>query len=455
MEFNGKKVLVIGFGNSGEAAARLLASRGARVLVIDEATNENMKRRARRKKNVGIRYQFGVKTAPKATFDAAILSPGIHPRSSFGGTLANVDAPVFGELELGSWFCSCPMVAITGTNGKTTTTQLVERALRAAGKRTLAAGNIGLPISEAVLQSDRLDFLTLEVSSFQLEAIDRFRPKVSVMMNITPDHLDRYHGFNDYAVTKAALWKNQAESDVAVVNLESERLRGKLGHRVSARAVRYSTRGEPADFLHDEGLILGSAAEAGGGPFRLSETHLRGEHNAENVMAALAVIHALGLDMGKAWEAIQDYRPLPHRLETVGSARDIEFVNDSKATNLDAMHKAVGAFRRPVVLIAGGKDKGFDFREALPFLRGRVRAAVLIGEMRARIHECWRDVIPCRSADSLEEAVRLAAGLALPDDVVLLSPGCSSYDMFENYEERGDVFRRAVKKLLKETGRKS
>jgi UDP-N-acetylmuramoylalanine--D-glutamate ligase len=448
MKVKGKRFLVVGFGLSGEAAARLLVQQGAKVWVIDEAEDKEMKRRARRKKNLGIQARFGVAEVPKENFDAVVVSPGVSPRFGMGQQVAQLDLPVFGELELGSWFCSCPIVAVTGTNGKTTTTELIHRVIRANRKRALAAGNIGLPLSEAVLESDRMDYLVVEVSSFQLETIDSFHPCVSVMMNITPDHLDRYASIEDYARTKAALWKNQDAEDVAVINVETEKYLKALGCVSGSRMLRYSIHGEPADLWFDGNGIRGSIVERAGLDTRLEGTRLRGPHNAENIMAALLVVHGLGLDLARAWKAICEYHPLEHRLQTVGMVRGVEFVNDSKATNVDAMVKAIQSFNRPIVLIAGGKDKGFDFDEARPVLQERVKGCVLIGETRQRIYESWKDTVSCSFAGSLPEAVQMAAKLADAGDVVLLSPACSSYDMFDNYKQRGEVFCRTVQALL-------
>jgi len=448
MDIKGKRFLVVGFGVSGEAAAHLLIQKGARVLVIDESKEKSMKRRARRKKNAGIQIQLGVSSVPKGRFDGAIMSPGVDPRHRLGREVADLDVPVVGELEFASWFCSCPMIAITGTNGKTTTTELIHRALRANRRKALAAGNIGLPLSEAALESDHLDYLAVEVSSFQLETIDRFHPPVSVMMNITPDHLDRHVSMEEYARAKAAMWRNQEQEDTCVVNTDTERLLKGLGFSPPGRVIRYSLREETVDLWFDGERIRGPIVETAGIEARLDKTRLRGPHNAENIMATLAVSRALGLDLVKTWKAACDYRPLDHRLQTVGIGRGIEFVNDSKATNVDAMEKAVLSFNQPVILIAGGKDKGFDFHNVAPVIKERVKACILIGEMREHIYQAWKDVISCVFANSLEEAAQMAARMGEKGDVVLLSPGCSSYDMFENYKDRGKVFCRAVQSIL-------
>lgn len=447
MDVQGKRVLVVGFGISGQAAARLLALKGASVLAIDESKEITMKRRARRKKSTLIQTHFGVKTLPSGRFDAAILSPGVDRHRGLAAGLANLDVPIYGELELGSWFCQCPIIAITGTNGKTTTTELVEKAIRANRKRTIAAGNIGLPLSSAALQSEDLDCVVVEVSSFQLETIETFRPSISVMMNITPDHLDRYASFEEYARVKGAVWKNQCGNDIAIVNLDTERHLAELGCSSPVRTVRYSTRGEAADLWVEGGHVCGPIVESAGLKAVLKETRLRGQHNAENIMAALAVIQMMKLDLLKAWEAICDYQPLAHRLETIGVFHGVEFINDSKATNIDAMEKAIRTFTRPVILVAGGKDKGFDFSAVTPLIRERVKACFLIGEMRETMLRAWGEATACTLAESMEEAVQGALAVAAPGDVCLFSPGCSSYDMFEDYEERGDVFRHAVEKL--------
>lgn len=448
MDVKGKQILVVGFGVSGQAAARLLVQKGAKVFAIDESRGKTMKRRAKRKKNCNLQIQFGVRTIPSGRFDAAILSPGVSLRSGLASSIADLDVPVYGELELASWFCQCPMIGITGTNGKTTTTQLVARALRANFKQVVAAGNIGLPLSEAALQSERLDYLVVEVSSFQLETIDTFRPRVSVMMNISPDHLDRYASVEEYARAKVGLWKNQCGNDWVVINRDTEKYLADLGFSSPVGTIRYSVRAEEdVDLWFDGKSIRGPIVEETGLEPQLVQTHLRGAHHAENVMATLAVVYVLKLSLPMAWKEICNYQPLAHRLETVDIFQGIEFVNDSKATNLDAMEKAIRTFTRPIILIAGGKNKGFDFSHLTSLIRENVKSCILIGEARKQLFQAWKEATSCVFADSLEEAVAMAGLLGKEGDVVLLSPGCSSYDMFENYEERGEVFRRAVRHL--------
>lgn len=446
MDVQGKNILVIGLGSSGQAAATLLAGRGARVTCVDENESEELMKARGRLKKVGIDVLLGCKKAPKnPRFDMAVLSPGVDPSRPLAMEVTESGVPVIGELEAGFLFCRCPLVALTGTNGKTTTTELIDSALRMNGKQSMAVGNIGTPLTAVCLKSDRMDVFVVEVSSFQLETIRTFRPRVSLMMNITPDHFDRYPDMEAYARAKARLWENQTSEDWAVVNVDSEAMLSGLGLKPKARVVRYAlSRVDGVDYWCEGPLIF----EKGVGQiFDLKESKLRGVHNAENVMACVAVAKVEGLDQRRTLDAIRHYNPQPHRLETVRVRANVEYVNDSKATNIDAMEKALTAFDRPIQLIAGGKDKGFDFSSLSPRLKGRVKTCFLIGEMAERMNELWKDHVECVLAGTLERAVELAAGKAAAGDVVMLSPGCSSYDQFKNYEHRGQAFRDAVNKL--------
>jgi UDP-N-acetylmuramoylalanine--D-glutamate ligase len=446
MDVQGKSVLVIGLGSSGQAAAKLLAGKGAQVTCVDENKNEDLMRARKKLKKDNIETVLGCKKAPATRrFDLAILSPGIDPARPLVMDVAKSGVPVIGELEAGFLFCRCPLVALTGTNGKTTTTELIDSVFRMNGRRSMAVGNIGTPLTEACLKSEEMDVLVVEVSSFQLETIRTFRPRVSLMMNITPDHFDRYPNLEAYARAKARIWENQTEEDWAVVNIDSEKLLAGLGAKPHARVVRYALeRSDEADFWCEGTLIF----ERGRGQiFDLKESRLRGQHNAENVMAALAVALTQGLDERRSLDAIRHYKPQAHRLETVRVLNGVEYVNDSKATNIDAMEKALTAFDRPILLIAGGKDKGFDFSTVTHRFKDRVKVCILIGDMAGRMNELWNKHVRCVLAGTLEEAVKLAANEAVSGDIVMLSPGCSSYDQFKNYEHRGEAFRNAVKKL--------
>jgi UDP-N-acetylmuramoylalanine--D-glutamate ligase len=347
---------------------------------------------------------------------------------------------MFGELELGARACLCPILAVTGTNGKSTTTELIAAVLQAAGKKAVACGNLGQPLCEVAPISGELDYAVAEVSSFQLETIETFRPRIAVHLNLTPDHLDRYPGMKEYAAAKNRIFENQTTEDVAVIQ------KGLALPPIKARRVTFSATDGSADYTLRDGWLCAGAEKV----LRQNETRLAGPHNAENLLATLAVADAEKISREAVKRACVAYRPLPHRCEVVAVRNGVTWVNDSKATNLDAMERAVLGMGAPVILIAGGKDKGFDFAPSLSALRGRVRAALLIGETAEKIEQAWRDAVPCRRVGTLDEAVKRAAALANPGETVLLSPGCSSYDQFKNFEERGETYRQGVKALSQE-----
>jgi UDP-N-acetylmuramoylalanine--D-glutamate ligase len=437
MDLNGKRVVVLGLGISGMEAAKLLHDQGARVTVRDNATTGKVAERAALLRELGLRVELGPEVQPTTDFDLAVLSPGINPTTPLVETLHQAGLPMFGELELAYRFCECPIVAITGTNGKTTTTELIEAVLVAGGRRALASGNIGTAFSTAVRTSADLDVMVLEVSSFQLENIVDFRPRISVHLNLTPDHLDRYKTMEEYAYAKRQLFRNQTVDDYAVLNA-SLAIPGLL-----AQVVTFSAMGLPADYQLVEGWLVARGEQV----LEQSRTHLIGEHNAENMLAALAVADLYKIPRAMTISALCAYQPLPHRLEKVGEVDGAVFLNDSKATNIDALEKALIAMRTPVVLIAGGKDKGLDFTGLRPLLREKVRAVVLIGQMAEKLQAAWQSAVPCHRCDTLAASVEKAHLLAHRGDTILLSPGCSSYDMFKSFEDRGDQFRALVHAL--------
>jgi UDP-N-acetylmuramoylalanine--D-glutamate ligase len=344
-----------------------------------------------------------------------------------------------GELELGWRSVNVPVIAITGTNGKTTTTELLAQMLNACGQRTIACGNIGKPLCEVALERRDLDVLTVEVSSFQLETILTFRPSISVWLNFAPDHLDRYRSVAEYRAAKLRIFENQTADDVAVLNA------GETLPKIAARPVTFSAYADNADFRLEGGSIVYQGAPV----LRMADTKLRGSHNIENIMATLAVGLARGLSFEQMLPPLCAYEPRPHRCEFVREVGDVIYVNDSKATNLDAVEKGLLAQSRRVILIAGGKDKGFTFETLKPLVAEKVRAVVLIGEMAERICADWEGAVPCEIAHSLADAVERAHAIAQPGEVVLFSPGTSSFDMFKSYADRGDQFRALVHALPK------
>ena len=458
-ELADKRVLVIGLGSSGRAAGDLLRRRGARVLAIDSADTPRLRHESEALRASGVEVRLGVKESPTDILDLVVLSPGVPTQSALVQGLVRRGLPLIGEFELGYQQSLCLNIAITGTNGKTTTTELVERMLKHAQRRTIAAGNIGLPLCAVADQTKDLDFLTLEISSFQLETIQFFRPAVAVLLNITPDHLDRYSTMAEYVRAKARLFRNQQAFDWAVVQSEALAQMRSLHLEIPSKVITFSANNRRADIHFDRGLLVSRLSDWTGPLLDMDKCRLRGPHNAENLMAALAVGHVLRIPLEEMAEALKSCGPAPHRCELVAEINGVKFINDSKATNLDAVQKALLAMPAAkagepnVLLIAGGRDKGFEFHDIGPLLSQRVKRAFLLGETREKIRAAWSLFTPCTVVSSLLEAIEQSAANAVPGDVVLLSPACSSFDMFQNYQHRGEVFRQGIGQLAQSTGR--
>jgi UDP-N-acetylmuramoylalanine--D-glutamate ligase len=437
--YNNQNIAVLGAGLSGSAAACLLRAEGARVTVLDSAEEKNLLRSTIENLRAhGVHVICGTPAEQDSSaYDLAILSPGIDPASPLARNFSSRRIEIISELELGWRFCGIPVIAVTGTNGKTTTTELLAQMLNACGQRTIACGNIGKPLSEVALEEQPFDVLTVEVSSFQLEAIRTFRPSVSLWLNFAPDHLDRYRSVADYRAAKLRIFENQTDTDVAVVNA-IERLPA-----IRPRKITFSAYSAEADFQVSDGAIVYRNEAV----LRLSETKLRGLHNIENLMATLAAGMARGLSFPQMVPALRQYQPRPHRCEFVRTVDGVDYVNDSKATNLDAVDKALRAQNKPVVLIAGGKDKGFTFDPLRSIVKEKVRSTILIGEMAESIERSWSGVVNCEIANSLADAVERAHVGAMEGELVLFSPGTSSFDMFKSYADRGDQFRALVHAL--------
>ncbi len=428
-------IAVLGLGTSGGAAARRLLEEGACVTALDSGDSEKLRAAADELRKEGARALLGAEALADTTaYSLAVLSPGIFPFMPLYQAVAARNIPIIGELEFSYSICPCPVIAITGTNGKTTTTQLVELMLNACGIKTLAAGNIGPSFAARVREGKALDVMTLEVSSFQLETIKTFRPSIAVWLNFQADHLDRYSGMKEYYEAKVRIFENQTEEDWAIVKLED-----KLPP-LKARQLTFSAYTQGGDFDLRDGAIHYHGQPV----LRMADTQLRGVHNAENLMAALAVGVVRGLGFEAMGRALATYKALPHRCEPIATVEGVDYVNDSKATNLDALEKALISESRPVVLIAGGKDKGFEFDSLTELVASKAHAVVLIGEMAGRIEGFWARRVPCFRAATLAQAVALARAQSRPGDVVLFSPGTSSFDMFKSYADRGNQFRALV-----------
>ncbi|PYK94888.1 MAG: UDP-N-acetylmuramoyl-L-alanine--D-glutamate ligase [Verrucomicrobia bacterium] len=441
MHYKNQSAAVLGAGLSGTAAALLLKAEGAQVTVLDNAEEKNLlKSTIDNLRAQGIRVICGPDAdRDSSTYEMVVLSPGIDPASPLARKFSSRKIDVIGELELGWRFCSLPVIAVTGTNGKTTTTELLAQMLNACGQRTIACGNIGKPLSEVALGKNQFDVLTVEVSSFQLETIKTFRPSIALWLNFAPDHLDRYRTVAEYRAAKLRIFENQTAEDVAIVNA-AESL-----PKIQPRQITFSAYADRADFRLAEGSIVYQNKPV----LRLAETKLRGSHNIENLMATLAAGMTRGLSFEEMVPPLSAYEPRPHRCEFVRQIGGVDYVNDSKATNLDAVEKALLAQSKPVILIAGGKDKGFTFDPLRPLVKEKVRSTILIGEMAESIANAWSGAVKSEIASSLADAVERAHAIAGPGEVVLFSPGTSSFDMFKSYADRGDQFRVLVQALPK------
>jgi UDP-N-acetylmuramoylalanine--D-glutamate ligase len=443
-----KRVLVVGLGRSGIAAAQLCAARGARVTVTDKRSATELAA-AVAKLPAGVAHELGGHRRESFVgADLVILSPGVPEIPELAAARA-AGVEITGELELASRFVSATIVAITGTNGKSTVTTLVGEMLRATGHPTFVGGNLGEPLAEAVgtPAAEVGGFCVVEVSSFQLEATETFRPRVAVLLNITPDHLDRYAGLEGYAAAKARIFAAQTPDDFAVVNFDDP-----LAVRASAAA-----RARREGFSIVESLATGAWL---GGPLLLKlpgqapESYpadlpwlLGQRHNQANALAALLAARLAGAAPAEARAGLLAFRALSHRMELVADADGVAYYDDSKGTNVGAVVAALDGFPRPVVLIAGGRDKGGDYAPLAEAL-GRVgRAAILIGEAADKMQAAFAPVLPVERAPTLETAVEAARRWARPGDAVVLSPACSSFDMFRDYAHRAEVFRSAVAHL--------
>jgi UDP-N-acetylmuramoylalanine--D-glutamate ligase len=449
-------VLVIGLGRSGRASVEVLRKRVGTIAATDEAPPENLRDALDELRGANVPF------VPPDALDAqlerttvAVLSPGIPLNGALVRRVQAAGVPVFSEVEVAYRICRAPIVAVTGTKGKTTTTALVGSLFAAAGKTVHVGGNIGNPLirETAIAQPD--DWVVAEVSSFQLESIRSFKPKISLIINVTPDHLDRYFSMEEYAEAKFRIFANQGPGDTFVGNLDDPIVAGapgEDGNRIKARALWFAAEPRRESTLYLRGGKTIVYAPPTGDPrpidiMGVDEIPLLGRHNVENVMGAILVALAAGLPLEAIREGVRSFHPLHHRLEPVAEIDGVAYVDDSKATNPGSVIAAMRAFdERPIVLIAGGKAKGTDFAEMGKVVSSRAKAVVLIGEAADEIGAVVKRAKVVR-AGSMDDAVTAAHRLAESGDVVLLSPGCASFDMFDSAEHRGDLFVEAVRNL--------
>ena len=445
-EFEGLQCLVVGLGASGMAAARALLEQGAEVSVTEAKGGAAIEERAGALRAAGARVETGGHTLPPVETDVAVVSPGVPPDSAIMRALRAARVPMIGEVELAWRLADCDFLAVTGTNGKTTTTALLAAMLDAAGIPSLAAGNIGVPLAEAVARVPAEGAIAVELSSFQLETIDAFRPRVSVILNVAEDHTDWHGTFAAYVRAKARIVSNQGPEDVCVANRDDATATD-IARSTPARFVPFSARAEVAD---GAGVRRESLCWLGEPFMQRGEVPLSGQAGLEDVLAAAAAALSYGASVDAVARAVRSFKPLAHRMEVVAELDAVTYIDDSKATN---PHATLGALRglSDVVLIVGGRSKGVDLsplRAAAPNLRG----VVSIGESSDAVARLFDGVVPVAQARCMEDAVTRARDIAVPGGSVLLSPGCASLDMYESYAERGSHFARAVRALARPRG---
>jgi len=450
MDLNNKRVLVVGLGKSGVASALFLKSRGARVTVSDSKPASELRSEILLLLEHGITVETG--GHGDRTFrgqDLIVLSPGVPVDTPPLVLARNLGEPVIGEIELAAQFLAGPIVAITGANGKTTTTSLAGEIIAAGKFSTLVGGNIGTPSISFVDQAGPATWTVLEVSSFQLETIVEFRPRIAVILNITPDHLDRHKTFINYVGAKARVFENQRSDDFSILNADEPTTAG-LSNRTRAQLLWFSRNKEieKGAFVRSTHIYFRDG-QSEREIMPLADIPLKGVHNLENVLAGVSIGILVGCQPEQIHQAVRNFKAVEHRLEFVARIAGVDYYNDSKATNVDATIKALESFPANIHLILGGKDKGSEYTALNDLLRQRVKRVYTIGAAAAKIESQIQGAAEIERAETLENAVQRASQSAVAGDVILLAPACASFDQFQNYEHRGQVFKDAVRSLGK------
>jgi UDP-N-acetylmuramoylalanine--D-glutamate ligase len=438
---------IVGMARSGRAAARLIQRMGGVPFVSDIKPVVELAREVDELKRHGIDFEAGGHSDRLLESDFVVLSPGVPRNTDFVKKISEKGIPIFSEIELASWFCRGKIIGITGSNGKTTTTSLLGAILTEAGLENHVCGNIGYAFSEAVPDISPEGYAVVEVSSFQLESVEEFAPHIAVILNITPDHLDRYDNFDGYKRAKYRIAESQRDNDFLILNADDSVTDEKEISTNAGKLFFSISRMLPTGVFKRGETLVGIV---GGKEHIIVETNrirIPGPHNLQNAAAASLAALLSGVEAAVIGEALRRFPGVEHRLEDVETIAGIRFVNDSKATNVDSVCSALRSFEAPVYLIAGGRDKGGDFRPIIDYGRGKIKEIVLIGEARKKIFETLGKAFPVQFADSMEEAVKKTFGIASPGEIVLLSPACASFDMYDNFEHRGRVFKLAVRSL--------
>lgn len=447
----GKKFSIIGAARSGVAVAKLLKRHKAIVFVSDVAPAGKMQQTVAELDKAAIAYETGGHTQKALDADVLVLSPGVPSDVQVVRDATAKGLKVVSEVEAASWFCPSPIVAVTGTNGKTTTTTLIGRIFEDAKRKSVIAGNIGTAFSEVVDQMDGQSTAILEISSFQLDHIESFRPTVATVLNITPDHLDRYdHSFDRYVASKCRIFENQQTGDTLIYNGDDEVTRTNVHRRLGreVKALPFSVRStmEEGAFVANHRLKVRIDREESD-IIDIDELTIKGQHNLYNAMAASLTAMVMGIPTASLRATLRNFKGVEHRLEFVREVNGVSYINDSKATNVDSVWYALQSFQSPLILLLGGRDKGNDYSRLLDLVGKHVKTIVAIGESADKVVSAFKQVVPVEKASSMDEAVDVASKLAVRGDAVLLSPACASFDWFENYEHRGRVFKDIVSRM--------
>ena len=462
MDLNRKNILIVGLGISGIAAARFAQKKGASVTVTDMADEKKLGSYASMAHKLGVNMELGKhNTETFERSDLIVVSPGVpHTILPIKRAIAK-GIPVLGELELAARYIREPVIAVSGTNGKTTTATLLGSMLESSGFKVFVGGNIGNPLIDYADKRETADIVVAEVSSFQLDTIDKFRPRVGVLLNITADHLDRYPDFNSYARSKGRLFENQQQSDSAVLNGSDPIIHSVTKDLRARKLIFCHQENSQAKYRENAVIRRGDPPTSANITIRMKEnqkisldlsgTNFPGRHNLENAAAASLAAIAVGGTPEGVQSALNDFKGLPHRIEYIATIDDVRFFDDSKATNVDAVIRALETFGEPIILIMGGRDKGGDFRRLLEPVQQHIKKLILMGEAKDKIISVLEETCKERAqtASTMEDAVFSAYGSASPGDIVLLSPGCSSFDMYSSYAERGEDFCHAIGNLKK------
>lgn len=447
MNLRDKKIAVIGLGKSGFAAAKFLMSKKARVCVTDGSSKKEVLESAEYLRSIGIATETGGHTEGfLRDVDMIVTSPGV-PKDSLPLEWARrKKVPVISEIELAFYFCQGTIVGVTGSNGKTTTCNLIHRVLTDGGKKSVLCGNVGFSFLEAISEIDEDTIVVLELSSFQLEDSPTIRPHVAVVLNVSPNHLDRHKTLESYTAAKEMIFRNQKKNDHLILNYDDLVVRA-MAKKTKSQVVFYSLEPLPQGIYAEDHFIKIKNGKLEKSLLDPAFFQLKGAHNLQNIMAVAAVGMIFKIPKEKMQKSLNSFQTLHHRIEPLGEVKGVRFVNDSKSTTVESTRAAIKSVDGPLILVAGGRDKGAPFQDLSPLIRERVRKAVLYGEAREKIAGVWGETTPCLTEKSFADAIKLAYEEARPGDTVLLSPMCTSFDQFSSYEERGETFRKLYQEI--------